>query len=117
MDLIKEKTLEWLAAGRVGMSSKTMALHICGIKTEYAHPHDPADFNRCLLFLDAVPEARQHIGKMAELSKTWAALIDNWSYLEDLFMQEVGVNWSKARSAPETFRAMRDIIDAAQGLK
>jgi hypothetical protein len=109
---LKDKALEWFGTGRVGQSSKAMALAVCDAKGNQDHPWDPADLNRCLLFLEAVPEARQHMAKVAALSPTWARLVQNWDRLEASFLSEVGRNWSKARSAPETYKLMKILIEA-----
>lgn len=108
---LKDKVLAWFGTGKVGCSSKAMALAVCDAPNEADHPHDPADFNRCLLFLDAVPEARQHMGKVAALSPAWARLVQRWDDIEASFMDEVGRNWSKAHFAPETYKLMRSLIE------
>ena len=108
---IDKNILNWYANGQIGLSSKTMATHFSGAKITYAdYPHDPSDFNRCLLFLEAVPEA--NIKDMATVSNTWSLLVKNWEKLEKCFIDEVGRNWSKARSAPKTYKLMESILRA-----
>ncbi|WP_422462797.1 MULTISPECIES: hypothetical protein [unclassified Endozoicomonas] len=108
---MKDKILNWFANGRVGSSSKAMAMAIAGIEgNEKSHPHDPDDFNRCLLFLDAVPEARNHLDKVAELSSYWKALIERFDEIEQIFLAEVGLNWSKGDRASKTYDLMKSII-------
>lgn len=109
---LKDDVLEWFGTGEVGESSKAMALAVCDAKGNKNHPHDPADLNRCLLFLEAVPEARGRMDKVAALSPVWARLVERWSELETSFIGEVGRNWCKARSAPETYKLMRSLIEA-----
>ena len=53
---MKEKILNWFATGEVSASSKAMASCIAGVNGGNSHPYDPSDLNRCLLFLEAVPE-------------------------------------------------------------
>ena len=106
---MKDKILTWLGTGQVGASSKAMALCIAGVKGGISHPYDPDDLNRCLLFLEAVPEAREHLGKLRKLSPTWANLVDRWGEVEASFLDEVGRNWCKARSAPKTYDLMKAI--------
>lgn len=110
---MKEKILNWMMTGRVGASSKAMAAHLCGAPCDGSYPHDPDDLNRCLLFLEAVPEARAELHRMATLNKTWAALVGQWDNIEAAFMAEVGRDWCKAQRAPNTYRLMREIIDTA----
>ncbi len=112
---IQEKVLQWIAIGRVGASSKSMALCAAGIQEagsfRPAYPHDPADLNRCLLMIEIVPEVRLEFHKIAKLSDVWARLISNWSTLEETFLDEVGRDWCEAKSAPFTYKLMREIID------
>ena len=106
---MKDKILEWFVTGKVGASSRAMASCIAGFDSDRSHPHDPDDLNRCLLFLEAVPEARERLGELRGLSRTWAKLVDRWDELEAQFLDEVGLNWHKARSAPKTYQMMNDI--------
>ena len=106
---MKDKILNWLGTGRVGASSKAMALAVLGIKNDGSHPYDPDDFNRCLLLLKAVPEIRQHMDKVAAMNKTWERLVERWEELELCFLAEVGLDWWKAKSAPKTYALMKSI--------
>jgi hypothetical protein len=108
------QVLDWLANGRVGLSSKTMAMIALGSPPKRIdYPHDPDDLNRCLLLLEAAPGVRDVFPQIAAASKVWAALIANWSEIERSFLDEVGLNWCKARSAPKTYALMRRVIDSA----
>lgn len=101
---MKLKILNWFVNGEIGCSSKAIACCVANIKTsEKSHPVDPADFNRCLLFLASVPEARQYWHKVKTLSSEWNALVKNWAEIESLFLEEAGFNWEKADEAPKTF--------------
>jgi len=110
------KTVEWLANGEVGLSSRQLAMWIAfDQKTDRGfgidHPHDPDDLDRCLMYLERVPEARPHLYRMRELSPAWAALVDRWDEIEASHVDEVGLGWTKARSAPKTYALMRSILD------
>ena len=108
--LLAQKILHWFANGRVGSSSKAMALAAAGLQSnDFTHPYDPADFNRCLLLLEQVPEIRERLDRVAAISDTWAALIARWDEVEKCFVEEVGRNWCKANSAPKTYALMKDI--------
>jgi hypothetical protein len=110
---IDEKIMNWFATGRVGISSKAMACAVAGLRivprTFGNHPADPDDFNRCLLLLEAVPEIREQMDKVAALSKTWSRLVDRWDEVEQCFLMEVGLDWANGRSAPETYKLMKEI--------
>lgn len=106
---MKDKILNWFGTGSVGASSRAMALCIAGVKGGNSHPSDPDDLNRCLLFLDAVPEARGHMDKLRKLSPIWGKLLDRWAEVEASFLDEVGRDWCKARSAPKTYALMKAV--------
>ncbi|CAM0059399.1 hypothetical protein VPHK233G2_0051 [Vibrio phage K233 g2] len=106
---LMQKTLHWFAHGRVGSSSKFMATYITIGAGDKSHPHDPDDLNRCLLLLIAVPELRDHMYKLRSVSKQWEQLVDNWDSLESCFINEAGLNWSKAGKAPITYKAMKQM--------
>lgn len=109
---MKDKILNWFATGRVGLSSKAMACAIAQIDNKSNdYPHDPDDLNRCLLFLEAVPEARAHFDKVAALSPYWKALIERFDEIESTFLQEVGLNWCHGKRATKTYKLMRSILD------
>lgn len=64
--------------------------------------------------LALIPAWRDRIGEMAVVGPEWRALADNWRYLEDLMVDEVGMNWEKGKSSRVTFAAMRRLIDGAR---
>lgn len=103
----------WLAGRGTGSSSKTMAFWLgFGVRCEQpSHPWDPADFDRCLGLLAAVPELRASLGAMRGISNTWHRLIDHWDEIEASHLDEVGLGWTKANSAPKTYQLMSQVID------
>lgn len=113
---MRDKILAWFATGQVGASSKAMALAIGGYPFDGSYPYDPADFNRCLLFLQAVPESREHMDVLRIINPTWSRLVDNWDVLEATFLEEVGLNWSKGQRLParKTYDLMHEIIQGGR---
>jgi len=110
----RDKILDWLAQGQPGVSSETMAFTALGVSRRYASaPSDPSDFNRCLLLVDEVPEVRDAFPRIRALSPKWAAIIDHWDELKELFIGEVGWDWSNGLAAPKTFQRMKDLFAAA----
>ena len=99
----------WACSDEVGMSSVFMARRLSAhaglrfpghrIKDEPAHPYDPDDFGRCLGLLEAVPELREHVPKMAEYGKVWAAYVEHWDALETLF----------GENAPKLYARMKEL--------
>lgn len=108
----------WLANGRRGTSSNTMFSVLTGVDalsgSEGSYPHDPDDLDRCLALLHDVPELRPRLPLMAKASPAWAALVANWDQIEALHLDEVGLNWTKARSAPKTYKLMRVILNPVE---
>ena len=115
MDVNQKQVIKWLCHGHVGMSSKCMAMWLAfGERTEPNHPHDPDDLDRCLKLLAKAPGLRPLIPKMAEVSPGWAALAPRWAEVEASHIEEVGLGWTKARSAPKTYDLMASILRPAQ---
>lgn len=113
MDATEQAVIQWLATGEVGSSSKQMACWLAfRTRTDdtWAHPHDPDDMDRCLKLLAAVPALRERLPKMAEVSKAWAALVARWDEIEASQLDEIGLNWTKARSAAKTYALMREVL-------
>jgi len=105
------KVLKWFATGRVGSSSKCMATYLTTgvIPVRGDYPHDPDDLNRCLLLLEAVPELREHLHKMANVNEQWEELVEDWDALESCFINEVGLNWCNGNTASITYKAMKQM--------
>lgn len=118
MDSTQTAVIDWLANGEVGVSSKCMAMWLGfgkRIRDPFGgHPHDPDDMDRCLKLLHHAPGLRELLPKMAELNKTWAALVAQWDEIEAMQLDEIGLNWTKARSAPKTYALMQKAIESAK---
>ncbi|EJV0369631.1 hypothetical protein N5280_002477 [Vibrio vulnificus] len=93
-----------------------MAFTAAGIECRRngSYPHDPSDFNRCLVLVHNVPEIRTYFSDIAKLNVQWKALISRWDELEETFIEEVGFNWCKAQSAPKTYALMKEIINGVK---
>lgn len=107
-----ERANAWIVGSDSGMSSKAIWAHMMGVKPRdgWCHPHDPADFGRCARLLELMPEWRDRLPEMVELSQEWRALVARWDEIHASMDREVGVDWSKGRSAPITYGLMRDIL-------
>jgi len=117
----RDDLLDWLANGETGISSEEMAFRLGGVKKKKewctTHPSDPDDLNRCIKFLVAVPSARESIGEMRAVSPEWRVLVDHWDELEKMFIEEVGFNWSKGKSAKKTYDRMQELFDSVRRKK
>ena len=89
--------IAWACSDGVGMSSVFMArrlsahagLRFPGHRIRMSpRIHDPDDFGRCLGLLEAVPELREHVPKMAEHGKVWTAYVAHWAEMEALYQEE-----------------------------
>lgn len=107
--------MNWKASGGRGLSAETMFYCALGVqRTDFfephAHPHDPSDFNRCLLLLERVPAIRDHFDDIAKLSPQWEKLIAHWGELEAMFIDEVGFDWCKGDRARKTYERMQEVL-------
>ena len=78
---LSEAATKWLASGERGISSNTIFEKLTGIQAahgHHSHPHDPADFRRCQLLLEQVPELQPLFHRMAEVSPEWEVLVQVW---------------------------------------
>jgi hypothetical protein len=112
----------WLTAGEHGISSETMFCYLAfGTGTQpwwrNRYPLDPDDFRRCELLLDAVPELRERLPRMAELGPEWAALVERWGELAALLaVEQPGYRGPDAGgSAPRCSALMHDVIRQGRG--
>jgi len=99
---------EWLLSSDTGASSKAIAAFMTGLPGGCGdYPYDPADLGRCLRLLEKFPEWERRLAEMAVINPGWAGFVGEWDNLKSLMVSEVGVDWSKGKAAPETYRAMR----------
>lgn len=115
------KELEhWLTHGDRGTSSNAMVeafedypkgllLGVFGVRFP-THPHDPSDFNRCYKLLEAVPGYREQLYKMSSKSAEWKTLVEHWSELEEMLLEE-----RKTGSSPKLYKRMQELFEIASG--
>ena len=97
---IKDRLILWLLLGETGVSSETIAYALSGIKPEttvladgtltrrphrWDIPHDAADFRRCLLLLEYIPEWRERLPEVAERFPAWKPIVEHWDELEYIY--------------------------------
>lgn len=101
---VAERAAAWILNGRVGQSSRAIYCQMTGAVDArgYNYPLDPDDLNRCLLLLDLIPEWAPRMAEMSVHGKEWAGLAGRWDELTALFLDEVGLNWSKGKDARAT---------------
>jgi hypothetical protein len=91
-----ESFIQWLANGERGLSSNAIATKLSGIDCmlyeprgweTLLYPSDHDDFKRCMKLLDQVPEFRERLYEMKDVSEVWSRLVDNWDEFEKLYCQ------------------------------
>ena len=114
---LSEVAAGWLANGQRGISSDTIFSHLTGIDSMKGwrkdHPYDPADFRRCQLLLEAVPELVPLFPLMAEVSPAWKDLVYVWNDIIKAMDEEVP-GWRAGNSEKPAHRA-HEIIKRAIG--
>lgn len=107
------KALALIAAGKTGLSSQALAFNLLSLNTTKTdHPHNPADFNRCLRMIYAVPAVKSNLQSMSKVSAYWEALVEHWDQIEQCFLDEAGFEYTKSTKAPKTYKLMRSVLDA-----
>lgn len=85
----------WLSYGERGMSSEAMFYWLAfRASHSTAVPLDTHDLRRCRLMLEAIPELKAEVPKMADLSHTWAVIVAVWDDLCKMMDHEVP-DWRK----------------------
>lgn len=87
-----EKAVFWWYKGEHGTSSVAM-WYVLGDRKDlcrdFSHPVDPDDFRRCYLLLEMVPEWKEKLHLMSELSPVWSNLVDNWEKLTCMLEEQM----------------------------
>ena len=105
----ERKIIDWLANGRTGISSKSLAFEFIGVPYSDCHPpRDPADLGRCLLLIKTIPEVRKCVDILATKNEHWAKAAKVWDVIADSMEKEVGIDWSKGRMAKRTYYMMKN---------
>jgi hypothetical protein len=107
------KVISWMAGDDTGMSSKAIASHMTGAKSDGSYPYDPADLGRCLRLLEQFPEWKPRIVEMAVYGRVWAAYAARWEEMAKSMADEVGIDWSKSQKAPLTYLLMKQIASGS----
>lgn len=108
---VERRVMEWALTGDTGASSLALARRMMGLESsESPHPQDCQDLLRCVQLLDAVPEFRQNLDKMASLSPAWAGLVHQWPTLEASLRSEMTGSRLYPDETKGTYALMRSAI-------
>jgi hypothetical protein len=93
---IQMDVLKWLANGRVGNSSKTIACAMAEIDANIQTvPSDPSDFIRCMKMLEACPSIK-NLDNVKEKIPSYAPFIDNWDEMVSLLEADHKIDDTRA---------------------
>ena len=114
---MNRRAMEWIVGMDTGVSSQAIWARMQGVRGEWwpgNHPHDPDDLGRCLRLLALIPEWRARLSEMAAESPSWAALVEYWDELENVWRTEGDGTWRPpmGTAMPKLYDRMREILDA-----
>lgn len=90
---VNQRAIWWWNKGQRGASSETMWFCFRGQITRREHPYDPDDFSRCYKLLKAIPEWKNELHKLKEISDVWGKLVDNWDKLTEMYEDNERQQW------------------------
>ena len=95
MDLSwEERANWWMEHGERGTSSEVMWRTFMGFTSDdVSAPSDPDDFKRCYKLLKTVPEWKENMHALEELSPYWKALVGSWDKLTLMYERNVSEDW------------------------
>jgi len=108
------RMLLWIRTGERGLSSETifevLAEHpLMEEDLAGSTPRDPSDFRRCYLLLEAIPEWREELQKVADEYPAWQPFVTNWPDLEKLYLKE-----SPSGRAPDLYARMHELNEQGE---
>jgi len=112
---VSKEAFAWLVDGERGKSSDSMFGVFAGIRAMQhgAHPHDAADFRRCALLLEQVPEFSDKLALMTSVSDVWSSLVPKWNELCALLSNDSPV-WRRELEMAPGFHQALTLICAAR---
>jgi hypothetical protein len=108
---VSDTAFAWMVGGERGKSSDSMFGFLAGVKSmqHAAHPRDAADFRRCRLLLEQVPEFNDRRQALAKLSDVWGDFVSKWDELCAVMDAEAPAWREKAGFASKTDQALQKI--------
>lgn len=89
-----ERVREWLRSDNVGLSSLWLLEQFTDIPLlrsswgGHTFPSDMADFNRCLVMLEAFPEYRPLLPRLKGKHLVWNRILERWDEIELLLLED-----------------------------
>lgn len=105
----QQRIIEWLCSGETGLSSKTMVCIHTGNEMDrgwgFHAPSDVADFRRCWLLVQAVPEVKNSFPLIAKLCPAFKGVIENWDKISAAYERERGKG-----CCPKTYQLLKESL-------
>jgi hypothetical protein len=102
----KDRVINWFITGERGISSESLAGVALGKDCAISFPRDPADFRRCVNFLNLLTmhEAKDLLREIAGMHECWKVIWNNYVELMDLYMKEC-----EQKTAPKLYAKMKEL--------
>lgn len=121
MKTIKERADEWAVNGELSYSSVVLFNYftnntdIRGLKSNHVHsfPNEPADYDKCYLLLKLIPEWRERILEVKEISSYWKEYAINWEKIEKLYLNAVSDGYFKLNEYNEFADYLKELQNTA----
>ena len=102
MSSTQKQALDWMMAGDIGISNKTIVQVLEG--TQFFNmsgrtPQDLSDFGRCYRLLATIPAYRLRLGEVVKRYPSWQGVVARWSELEALYVAAMTRDTSESRQA------------------
>jgi hypothetical protein len=114
---VEARAAEWPINGEIGASALTIHRHMTSphpsANQRAPHPHDLADFNRCVLLLRRIPEWSPRMPEMAIHSPAWRSLAEHWIELAGLYEEEMGFGLDGDK-APRAHERLKQILKSSE---
>lgn len=105
----QERIIQWLCSGETGLSSKTMLCIHTGNEMDrgwdFRPPSDVADFRRCWLLIEAIPEVKNSFAQIAKECPAFKGVIENWDVISAAYEKERGNG-----DCPVTYRLLKQAL-------
>tara|TARA_R110001599_G_scaffold302056_1_gene507714 strand:- start:1030 stop:1476 length:447 start_codon:yes stop_codon:yes gene_type:complete len=94
-DETTERAMFWRNNGDIGMSSLTIWMHLLDVRHPESNliynksaPSDFSDFKKCYLLLESVPEWKDKLDILINVSPIWKNLVKLWDDLTILYEEK-----------------------------
>lgn len=117
----KQRALEWIVNGEVGISSKTMFAALFGVPYDRADfPHDSDDFRRCYLFARTAKLTPKDFETICKIYPWWRNIYDIWYDMEAALVDHNGIEIYDLLNEPTRYSRLmyqaKGLVEVGDGL-